>query len=450
MRNASLPKFVVLAGGVALTLSPITAAAAETVLDLTGAAGTLYTSWPEPNAGGTSVLLPAGTSYSWDWREPRFVYPDGAVGGNVYSSGNLTVPSGEIGMKVRMYDAAPVTAVETRYFGGPSAGVNSTDTIQLTRLSFNPTYNDVGFATGAGNAHRLVLQANLNLGFQNHTSTIASLTVYNSTTNNDYREVDFNGHAVVITGGTLHGTTHGGYSSAPGVNLNGGSLTFQDFNTTVYAGMSANVFSGEFGTIPAPTGVGSAPATLYFRGAGTVNWNTLGQQELGLNRGSKPGYYDRFDASAITFNVGNNKTNAGVSEWEVWSDGTLAALGTLNVGGLFAADIKLADDMQNAMASGWLTGSEQLLTNILDVAGNGHLDLNGMDVTTSYLTVNGVAVNAGTYAASDFSAPMYGGRISDTGIGGSITVVPEPVSIGFMAAAVLLMASRRRRTVAKS
>jgi hypothetical protein len=136
--------------------------------------------------------------------------------------------------------------------------------------------------------------------------------------------------------------------------------------------------------------------------------------------------FDKWNTSQLDVNIGNNKDNTGVSWWEVWADSTQTnqSLATVTIGGTYAANIKLADNEDNGYIGTWVSGDEVLLTETLNLESNGLLDLDGLDVITEYMNVEGAGIAAGTYDATDFD------NISDTATGGTITVNSAITAMG--------------------
>jgi hypothetical protein len=251
-------------------------------------------------------------------------------------------------------------------------------------------------------AHRLVLQADVEVSFQAHTGgqNVPHLQLSAGGINTDVREVDLNGHRLNFLGGVVVAGVHGGISSYGGIDLGGGALEFHDFvsGQQVYgAGFSDNPGTP---SRPEPTGAAKETTLLYLRGEGTLRWQTLSQQCLSPqnppNHGCTMGPLSRWDTSRLTIEIGNNRYRTGVSDWEVWSDGERMKIGTVRIGGAFGADLRLADRWIN-------TGSaknEQLLVGALEVAGNGHLECDGISIRCDSLILNGKPVADGVHPAS--------------------------------------------------
>jgi len=205
-----------------------------------------------------------------------------------------------------------------------------------------------------------------------------------------------------------------GNSFSGGLNLNGGTLSAGNLDNRLGAENGAVSFNG---------------GTLRFTGAGSF---TTTDRATTLNAGG-----GTIDVSAIA---------APTITWAGLIDGT----GGLTKNGVGALELTRANTFSGDMV---VNAGKLVLANdeaihdlarlILDSSAALDLDFTGA-VTVSGLSLNGGVdwLSLGTYDAADLSLQgggTYGGI-------GSITVIPEPATIGMLGlGALIMMAIRRRR-----
>jgi hypothetical protein len=399
---AGLMALAVLGGRpVAAVESPTTGAAARgPVVNLDDPAQ-LYAQWPQ--TAGVSGRLPATNAFAWpaDRTFREVVMDANGSGGSLFTRGAFGGAVGDVGLKVS-FTGGPVRRVGATpticYLGGETAGQDSRNQLRLNAIKFNRT----GCETGVNGAHRLVLQADVEVAFQANTSgyNVPHLQLSAGGIDTDVREVGLNGHRLAFLGGVVVAGVHGGISSYGGIDLGGGAVEFHDVvsGQQVYGAGFAD--SPGAASRPEPTGATKGTTLLYLRGEGTLRWQTLSQQCLSpldpQSYGRTMGPLTRWDTSRLTIEVGNNRYRPGVTEWEVWSDGQRMKIGTFRVGGAFGANLRLVDRWGNTAGA----GNEQLLVGSLEVASNGRLECDGISVRCDSLILNGKPVSAGVHPAS--------------------------------------------------
>ena len=370
----------------------------------------LYAQWPQ--MVGVSVRLPATNTFAWppDRVFREVVMDTNGAGGSLFTRGDFGGAVGDVGLKVT-FSGGPVRRVGATpticYLGGETAGQDSRDQLRLNAIKFRRT----GCETGVNGAHRLVLQADLDVAFQSNSGgyNVPHLQLAAGGIDTDVREVGLNGHRLAFLGGVVVAGVHGDISSYGGIDLGGGALEFHDFvsGKDVYGAGFAD--SPGAPSRPEPTGPPKATTLLYLRGEGTLRWQTLSQQCLSpqdpQSYGRTMGPLARWDTSRLTIEVGNNRYRPGVTDWEVWSDGKRMNIGTFRVGGAFPGDLRLVDRWGNTAGK----GNEQLLVGAFEVAGNGHLECDGISIRCDSLVVNGKTVSAGVHSASTLGPQITDG-----------------------------------------
>jgi hypothetical protein len=386
---------------VAVAATPTTGAAARgPVVNLDDPAQ-LYARWPQ--TAGVSVRLPATNAFAWpvDRTFREVVMDANGSGGSLFTRGDFGGAVGDVGLKVS-FSGGPARRVGATptlcYLGGDGPGQDSRHQLRHNAIKFSRT----GCETGVNGAHRLVLQADVEVAFQAHTGgyNVPHLQLFAGGIDTDVREVGLNGHRLAFLGGVLVAGVHGGISSYGGIDLGGGTLEFHDYvwdKQTFGAGFADSPGAA---SRPEPTGATKGTTLLYLRGEGTLRWQTLSQQCLSpldpQSYGRTMGPLTRWDTSRLTIEVGNNRYRSGVTEWEVWSDGQRMKIGTFRVGGAFPADLRLVDRWGNTAGA----GNEQLLVGSLEMAGNGHLECDGISVRCDSLVLNGKPLSAGVHSVS--------------------------------------------------
>lgn len=362
----------------------------------------IHADWPE--GAGVSVSLPAADAFAWppDRAFRELVMDETGAGGSLFTRGDFGAAPGGVGLKM-IFRGGPVRKVGATptvcYLGGEGPGQDSRHQLRLNAIEFKRT----GCETGVVGAHRLVLQADVEVAFQTHTGgqNIPRLQLFSGGIDTDVREVGLNGHRLAFLGGKVIAGIHGGISSYGGIDLGGGSLEFHDFawDKQVFgAGFSDGSTWG-----PGPTGPTKEATNLYLRGEGTLRWQTLSQQCLSpqdpASYGRTMGPFARWDTSRLTIEIDNNRYRPGVTEWEVWSDGQRLKIGTMRVGGAYGADIRMVDRWSSTAGA----GNEQLRVGGLEVAGKGHLECDGIAVKCDTLVVNGKTMPVGVYPAASLA-----------------------------------------------
>ena len=370
----------------------------------------LYADWPQE--AGVSVLLPAAKAFAWpaDRQLREVVMDTDGNGGSLFARGDFGAAAGDVGVKVT-FSGGPVRRVGATptvcYLGGDGPGRDSRHRLRLNAIKFKRT----GCQTGVDGAHRMVLQADVEVAFQANTGgyNVPHLQLAAGGIDTDVREVGLNGHRLAFLGGVVVAGVHGGISSYGGIDLGGGALEFHDFvsGKDVYGAGFAD--SPGAPSRPAPTGPPKSTTLLYLRGEGTMRWQTLSQQCLSPQDpqpyGRTMGPLTRWDTSRLTIEVGNNRYRPGMTDWEVWSDAERMKIGTFRVGGDFGADLRLVDRWANSAG----VGNEQLLVGALEVAGNGHLECNGISIRCDSLVLKGKPVTAGVHSAGTFGPQITDG-----------------------------------------
>jgi len=420
-------------------MSAISSVQAETQLYVLDDPSRVYQDWPA--SPGVSVLLPAAAKVAWPPdRQFRSVTMDEAGrGGSLFAAGDFGNAAGEVGVKLR-FDGGPprlATSLATvAYLGGEGPGEDSHQHLRFNAISFERLARE----TGTEAAHRLILQADVDLLAQIHTGgyNIAHLRFKNSNATSDIREVDLNGHTLALHGGVIDASVHGGYSSYGGINFNGGVLAFHDFDAGEY-GIWYSGFTPAPGSIVRPSAQGRVEQStlLYLRGAGQLLWHTQGQQALSPHNaqfGRTIGPLHRWDTRELVIEIANNRYQTGQTDWEVWSNGEDLKIGVLRVGGEYPADIRLVDRWSSTAGQ----GSEVLAVGKLNIEANARLECDGVSIICDSLTIAGAEIPPGVYAAADLST-----QISDLATRSRITVgdVPLPVPASIAKAQVTLVNS---------
>jgi hypothetical protein len=162
-------------------------------------------------------------------------------------------------------------------------------------------------------------------------------------------------------------------------------------------------------------------------GSGTIGMMQNGTLTLDNPNNSFSGFWS---IGGVDVNIlGTNYTNTStlVSTLNASGDGSLGINSSL-----IASDYSVI-----RVGYDWITqGSVTLNPNSVTF-----LDTNW---TVGSLTINGSSLGVGTYDYA-FLSSTYAGYFDTTGAGGSITVVPEPGSLGLTVAALGLHFLRRRR-----
>ena len=370
----------------------------------------LYADWPQE--AGVSVSLPAAKAFAWppDRQFREVVMDKDGDGGALFTRGNFGGAVGDVGLKVT-FSGGPVRRIGATptlcYLGGDGPGKDSRHQLRLNAIQFRRT----GCETGVDGAHQLVLQADVDVAFQSNTGAynVPHLQLFAGGIDTDVREVGLNGHRLAFLGGVVIAGVHGGISSYGGIDLGGGTLEFHDFvsGKDVYGAGFAD--SPGAASRPEPTGPPKDTTLLYLRGEGTMRWQTLSQQCLSpqdpQSYGRTMGPLTRWDTSRLTVEIGNNRYRPGVTDWEVWSDAERMKIGTFRVGGEYGADLRLVDRWANSAG----VGNEQLLVGAIDVAGNGHLECDGISIRCDSLVLNGKSVSTGVHPASTLGPQITDG-----------------------------------------
>jgi hypothetical protein len=375
----------------------------------------LHGQWPEPKqAEGVSVRLPETATFGWpiDRAVRELVMDREGNGGSLYTSGDFGGPPGHVGLKVafvggteRVLDGKSTV----NYLGGDGPGQDAPG--RLLRMN-SIHFRHAPCETGPNAAHRLVLQSDVELVVQEQAArwNPPHLRIYGGL-DMDIRELALAGHRLGLLGATLSTPHNAGIITYAGIDFGGGVLEFQDAirgEEVDAAGFSDDGYLSR----PEPTGVPRGFPNLYLRGPGTLRWQTLAQQCLSPGNphtfGPRMGPLSRWDTTTLRVEIGNNRFREGVSDWEVWSDGSRLAIGAMQVGGEHPGSIRLVDRRPSLLEN----GGEVLRVRELDVAANGRVDCNGISIVCDHLTIHGRQIEPGLHAA----ATLGPGLIDASGI----------------------------------
>ena len=385
---------------------------------------TLYREWP--TEGGTSVRVPAASGIAWppDRVFRTLTMDSDARGGSFFSHGDFGNGPGEVGVKLR-FDGGPPRQMPplptVAYIGGEGPGQDSDHRIRLNAIVFERSSRE----SGVNDAHRLMLQADVELLSQIHTGghNIPHLRLRNGSISMDVREIALNGHILSLHGGVIDSLVHGNVSSFSGIDFGGGILEFHDYPAGEHGIWGAG-FSPNPGALTRPSVSGKVDQNmlLYLRGAGILRWHTLSQQSLSPNNamfGRSTGPLSRWDTSQLQIEIENNRYRPGRSDWEVWATPDRLPIGSMRVGGEYPGDIRLVDRFSSTAGA----GREVLHVGTLRIEANGHIAADGVSIVCDALYLDGVAIASGVYEAADFAE-----RISDVSGRTRITVGDVPLA----------------------
>lgn len=377
--------------------------------------GQLFAQWPdEAHSAGASIRLPVAESFAWprDRGQRELVMDSNGEGGSLFTRGDFGGAIGHTGLGVAFTggpNRKPGGAVTVAYLGGDEPGqITPGRVLRLNNIHFRRAPSE----TGVAGAHRLVLQNDVELVYQASTArwNPPHLRIYGGH-DLDIREVALNGRRLTFHGGTFHTPMNAALSSYGGIDFGGGTLEFHDavYKDEVVRGSGFG--DDSYLSLPEPTGSTKGPTNLYLRGCGTLRWQTLTQQCVSpfhpTTHGSM-GTLSRWDTAALVIEVGNNRYRKGVTEWEVWSDGTRLNVGKMRIGGEYPANIRLVNRRPSLLED----GGEVLRVGELKIAANGRLDCNGISIVCDKLTIDGKGIGPGVYTAKemdDLVADTVGG-----------------------------------------
>ena len=370
---------------------------------------TLFREWPTER--GASVRVPETSSVAWppDRVFRSLTMDKDARGGSFFSQGDFGNGPGQVGVKLR-FDGGPPNlsgALPTdSYIGGRGPGMDSDHRIRLNAIVFDRSTREAG----VDDAHRLVLQADVELLAQIHTGghNIPHLQLRNGSISMDVREMALNGHSLSLHGGVIDSSVHGNISSFSGIDFGGGILEFHDYPAGEHGIWGAG-FSPAPGTVRRPSASGRVDQSmlLYLRGEGVLRWHSLSQQSLSPHNaqfGRTMGPLSRWDTSRLQIEIENNRYRSGRSDWEVWGAPDRLLIGSMRIGGVYPGDIRLVDRFSSTAGA----GQEVLRVGTLRIEPNGHIACDGVSIICDELYLEGGAVAPGIYRAEDL-----GDRMSD-------------------------------------
>jgi hypothetical protein len=260
------------------------------------------------------------------------------------------------------------------------------------------------------------------------------------------------------------------YVSGPGMTLRSPTTV-----NSAFAGNSLTINGAQFNLTGSTgaSGIITIPDLRVTAGGAIVNGNG-GNQTQAINGGTlnvTNSMFFRLNTTATGRNITVSSQITGSGTIGLMQNGTLLlnspgnsfsgfwSIGGANVSilGMTYSNTNTLVSTLNASGSGTLGVDSSLIANDYSVirvgydwttAGSVTLNLNSttfLDTnwTVGALTINGASLGAGTYSYA-FLSSTYSGYFNTTGAGGSITVVPEPGSVGLILLGGAAVLWRRR------